>query len=217
MRSRGELYYELRITFGLTSLLPLLCFPLYALLYWYLWTHGGRPDPRVLLKGFEGALPALAAVAAAHLMTVEREAGFAELRSTYPENRWRMPLIRTATAAALSLGAAALGALLFRLAMGPWSLIELALPGAAPTLFLTGLALLAGNLSGSYWVGAGSAMGWWLFDLIFRGSFTTWIFLFARLYPPADVDYGTNRWLLTGLGVGLHLINLYVGARSGTR
>lgn len=214
MRPHGIAWYEGRIAFGLSSLLPALLLPAYALLQWFFWQRGlARPALADLIKSFEVALPLATGLAAAHLMVVEREERFAELRATYPEPPWRLPLLRTG--GALLLGSLTLlaAALAYRLAYGPYPVRDVLLPALPPALYLLGLSLLVGNLSGSYWAAAGTVLGYWFLEVYRQGDLTGILFLFDRTWPRLAVDYAANRWLLAGLGVALLLANAWLGAR----
>ncbi|MFZ5814299.1 MAG: hypothetical protein ACOY93_03235 [Bacillota bacterium] len=214
MRPDSPLCYEARLGLGLNALLAGLMLPAYATLQWYLWVRSGSlPPPLHLLRAFELILPLSAALGAAHLMLIEREEGFHELRLSYPENRWRLPLLRTAWALALTLLGLAVGAVLFRLGYGPYPLDETVVPALAPILALLGLSLLVGNLTGSYWVAAGAAMSWWLLDAVSRGTYTRLFFLFNATWPCAGVDPTVNRWLLALLGLALLAVNAGLSAR----
>lgn len=211
MRTHSEAYYEAKVTLGLTSLLPLLALPLYALFDWV--SPGQGPRTLRLLRAFEVAVPLMAALASAHLMGVEREAQFDQLRRSYPEEAWHLPLLRTGEALLLAVGILLFGAAAFSLTSGAFSVRDVLLPVIAPTLYLMGVALLVGNLTGSYWAAAGTAMGYWLFDLLTQGEQTRLLYLFDRSLPLKGVSYGLNRWLLAGLGVGLILMNGWIHAR----
>lgn len=214
MRTRGALWYEARIAFGLSSALPVLLLPGYALVAWFVWSQ--RPQPPILwevTRGFELVAPLAAALSAAHLMGVEREAGFADLRRSYPEHPWRLPLLRTAGAIGLGLLSLLLGILCFQLAYGTFSLWDTVLPALAPAVYLLGLSLLAGNLSGSYWLAAGAALGYWFVEMLTRGDITKGFFLFNETYPVAGVSQVLNRVLLAGIGLMLLIANGYVSAR----
>lgn len=214
MRQHSAVWYELRVGLGLTAWLPALLLPAYAALLWLLW-HYGLADRQLtaLERSFELILPLAAGLGAAHLMAVEREARFDELRATYPEPRWRLPVVRTAGALLVGLVSALAGAALFRCGFGPFDLRAVLLPGIAPALYLTGISLLVGNLAGSYWAAAGTIMGYWFFEVLQRGQQTQWIFLFARTWPLEEVSYGANRWLLAGAGLGLLLLNIWLSMR----
>lgn len=197
MTPRSLFYYEARVGLGPSALLPALALPLYALLEHFTWHEPGSFH---LIRAFEVILPLTAALAACHLMAVEREEGISELRATYPEPRWRLPALRSAGALALALLALLAGMLCFRLTSGPFSLAQVVTPALAPALFLVGAALLVSNLTGSYWATAGTVMGYWFLEVLSRGRFTQTVYLFQKTWPLPDVDLVPNRLWLAGLG-----------------
>ena len=81
MRTTSPLYYEMRLVAGLAWLLPCLGLPAFAVLSRLLW---GRFDTEMplpmVVNAFEIILPLAAGLSAAHLMTIETEEGFADLR-----------------------------------------------------------------------------------------------------------------------------------------
>lgn len=214
MSPRRAAWYEAKIAFGLSAVLPLLLLPVVALLHWLFWQRAFDP-PRVtqVVRALELVLPLVVGLAVAHLMGVEREAGFAELRRSYPEHRWRMPLLRTAGALGLGVVAVLLGLVAFRLAFGAFNLFDVVRPSLAPALFLLGLSLLLGNLTGSYWAAAGVALGYWFIEFVTQGTLTKGFFLFQASFPVDDVDYDTNRALLYAAGAALLALNAWWGAR----
>ena len=214
-RSKPALYYEFRISLGVASLLPLLGLPAIALLQWLFFLRMGFEVEQyeLLLRAFELVLPLSAGLAVAHLMTVEREAGMEELRSSYPEAPWRLPTARTLIAFVLVGAVLLVGVGGFRLVFGsvPWH--ELIPPALPPALFLLGLSLLAGNLTGSYWLATALVLGYWFFELQTRGEITEVFFLFQRSWPLEGIDYDLNRRLLAGLGVLFLVLNAGWSAR----
>ncbi|MFW6135720.1 MAG: hypothetical protein ACOC7N_02735 [Chloroflexota bacterium] len=213
-RSKPALYYEFRVSLGAASLLPLLGLPAFALLQWlFVLRMGIEVEQYELLRAFELVLPLSAGLAVAHLMTVEREAGMEELRSSYPEAPWRLPAARTLIAFVLAGAVLLVGVGGFRLVFGsvPWH--ELIPPALPPALFLLGLSLLAGNLTGSYWLAAALVLGYWFFELQTRGEITEVFFLFQHSRPLEGIDYDLNRRLLAGLGVLFLVLNAGWSAR----
>jgi hypothetical protein len=216
MRSKPALYYELRVTLGAAALLPLLGLPAFALLQWlFVLSDGQTVELYDLVRAFELVLPLGAGLAAAHLMAVEREEGMAELRASYPEGRWRLPLSRTLVALVLGAAALLLGLAAFRLVFDPLPASELVEPALAPTLLLLALSLLAGNLTGNYWLAAALVMGYWFFEVQTRGDLTGALYLFQYAWPVDDVDYALNRRALAALGAALLLANAWWSARKG--
>jgi hypothetical protein len=204
--------YEAQIIFGVTAALPVLGLPLAAFVEGLMWQRPYSPTPQLIdvLRIFEVALPLMTGLAAAHLMTVEREEGFDELRRSYPEATWRVPLLRTAGACLLALISLALGLVGFRLAYGPFDVGVIVGPAIPPALVLLGLALTAGNLTASYWLAAAAVMGTWFFEFQTKGVVTKTFFLFEASWPVPGVDYDLNRGLLVLVGVALIATNGYI-------
>jgi len=208
MRTKSPLYYETRLVAGLAGLLPCLGLPAFAVLSRLLW---GRFDAEMplpmIVNAFEIILPLGAGLSAAHLMTIETEEGFAELRRSYPESRLRLPLLRSGAALAFLFLALTLGAFAFHFLWGPYDVFAAVLPSLAPALFLTGLSLLIGGLSHSYWAAAGVVLVYWFLELQTRGKISGTLFLFATVWNWREVSYPLNRSLLAGLGFAFFVIN----------
>jgi hypothetical protein len=199
MLTRTTAWYEARIIFGLASLLPLLILPGYMLIGGIVWTSRQAVPPlQEIITVFEVVLTLAGGLACAHLMTIEREEGFDEMRRTYPEPVWRVPLLRATEAAALILFSGMLAALLFSFAYGQYDVNQVVLPAFAPALYLAGLALLISNVSGSYWIAAGVIVGYWYGDLLSHGTYTQILFLFNHSTPLTSLDPALNRALLIG-------------------
>jgi len=218
MAAKSYLWYELRIAFGWASILPALLFPAYALLGWAVWSsHDQQPTLSELAVICELLLPLAAGLLAAHLMSIEGDEAFDHIRRSYPETWWRVPLMRTVMSVALVLCAAALGALIFRMAYGDYPLADILFPALPPALYLLGLALLVNNLTGNAWISGAVILGYWFIEYISRGQYTGALFLF-RSTMPNTTDYGLNRGLLTGLALILITVNaLYSGWRRRGR
>jgi hypothetical protein len=161
----------------------------------------------MIVNAFEIILPLAAGPSAAHLMTIETEEGFAELRRSYPEPRLRLPLLRSGAALAFLLVAAVSGMVAFRFLWGTSDVLAAILPALAPALFLTGLSMLAGGLSRSYWAAAGTVLVYWFLELQTRGKISGVLFLFASVWNWREVNYPLNRSLLAGLGLVFIVIN----------
>lgn len=214
MRSRPALSYEIRVSVGATTLLPLLGLPVFALLRWAVDRFDGSGAAgHELGRAFELILPLAGGLAAAHLMTVERQEGMAELRNSYPESHWRLPVLRTGTALVLLAVAGLLGGAAFRLVFGAVPLGRLLLPALGPGLFLLGLSMLVGNAIQSYWAAAAAVMGYWFLEVQTRGDVTGPLFLFQYTWPVLHVSYALNRWVLAGLGAAFLLANAWLSAR----
>lgn len=208
MRMAPPLCYEARLVAGFAGLLPCLGLPAYAVLSRLLW---GRFDAEMplpmIVNAFEVILPLAAGLSAAHLMTIETEEGFDELRRSYPESRLHLPLLRSGAALAFLLLALTLGAFAFHFIWGPYEILAAVLPSLAPSLFLTGLSLLIGGLSRSYWAAAGIVLVYWFLELQTRGKISGALFLFLTVWNWREVSYPLNRSLLTGLGFAFFAIN----------
>ncbi len=169
------------------------------LIGWIIWTtrQAVPPLPEITTV-FELALTLAGGLACAHLMTIEREEGFDEMRRTYAESSWRVPVLRALEAAALIAFSGLLAALLFSFAYGGYDFVQVALPAFAPALYLAGLALLVNNISGNYWIAAGVVVGYWYGDFTSQGIYTGALFLFNHSAPMPDLDPLLNRALLIG-------------------
>lgn len=217
MPTRPGWYYDLRVVFDMTMILPAFLLPLYALILYLMWQQQPAQIGQIT-SAFELLLPLAGGLATAHLMVVEHEAGFADLRRSYPESSWRLPLMRTLAAVLWVAIMALIGILSFRVAYGEFDLLEVVSPAVAPSLYLLGWSLLVGNLTRNYWIVAAVVMGYWGFDYYTQGTLTQSIYLFmkTRLGSPdaAIISYANNRALLAALGCGLLLLNGYVNVRS---
>lgn len=196
----------MRICLGLPALAPLLGLPAFALLNGLIWSGSmGEPHVYEIARAFEVVLPLAAGLAAAHLMSIEAEEGFDDLRRSYPEAAWRLPLARSLFALGLGLAALALGTGAFRLAAGPFPIGEAVLPALPPALFLSGLSLLAGSLARNYWAAGGAVMAYWFFELQSRGQATGLLYLFQTTLPQESLlqpfPYDLNRGLLAASGL----------------
>lgn len=220
MRARGIAWYEARVVFGLSAALAALIPPLFALLQWFVWSR--RLDPPIeweITRAFALTVGLAAGLGAAHLMGVERQEGFDELRRTYPESPWRLPLLRTGGAVAAALLPLLLTMLVFWLGYGPYDLGATVLPALAPAVFLLGLGLLLGNLTGSYWTAGGGVLCYWFFEMFTRNDPVTGpLYLFHQTYPVDGVDDDLNRALVAGIGVAMLVANaLWAARRTGGR
>ncbi len=105
-------------------------------------------------------------------MVIEREEGFDSLRRSYAEPSWRLPVRRALGGiAAVGISAVVAGAI-FHLAYGDYAVETVILPAVPPALYLMGLALLVGNLSGGYWMPAALVVGYWFLDYRTQGAYT---------------------------------------------
>lgn len=210
---RPTFWYELRVTLGLANLLPVLGLPAFALAYSLTWVAEGRTGQVDELRNvIEILLPLATGLAAAHLMTVEHEEGFDELRRSYPEPAWQAPLLRTAIGLGLSGMALLLGALVFRWTFGqPYPLAVVLLP-IPPAIYLLGLSTFTGNLSRSAWVAAALVMAYWFFEIQTLGRVTQTLFLFEQALPLPGVSLLLNRVLLSGIGLLFLAANAWLSA-----
>lgn len=212
MTSKSIAYYEARIAFGITSLLPTLALPLAALYHALLWRNQPRNFFQVT-QAFELILPLAAGMIAAHLMTIEHDEQFDELRSSYAEPRWRVPALRTGDAVILTCATLIIGLLSYRWAYGEfdaWNVIPSAL---SPAIYLMGLSLLASNLTRNTWITAAIVMGYWFFEFQTRGMHTQNMFLFTRSYQLTDVSYDLNKALLATGGILFLLANVFISEK----
>ncbi|MCC7206656.1 MAG: hypothetical protein IT323_05085, partial [Anaerolineae bacterium] len=169
----------------------------YMLIGWVAWAGRGVEPPLTdVRRAFEWALSLSGGLAAAHLMTIEREEGFDELRRTYAERAWRAPMLRALGGCMAVAGAGLLAALLLYLAYGQYDFSQIVLPAFAPAFYLCGLALLVNNVSGSYWIAAGAVAAYWYGELQTAGYYSRALFLFNHTMPLADIDPHLNRGLL---------------------
>ncbi|HAE86016.1 MAG TPA: hypothetical protein DCG78_05865 [Anaerolineaceae bacterium] len=209
-RSKSSLWYELKLAFFYGGWLPLLILPL-AVLWISLITTLFTDMPAAISRMLELLLPVVAALSAAPLMNMETQAGFAELRASYAEPWWRLPLSRSLMAALWTVIALGLGAFAFLASGGNLSLISV-FPALSPTLFLMGLSLLVGNLTQNYWAAMGVSMGFWFINMaahvpLTNNVVTSSLFLFAYNWPPDTVDFLVNRMLLAGTGILCFVLN----------
>jgi len=203
-RTKNSLWYELKLVFFHGGWLPLLILPVAVLWIWLITTIF-TDMPAAISRMLELSLPVVAALSAAPLMNMETQAGFTELRASYAEPWWRLPLNRSLMAALWTLIALSLGALAFLASGGNLSLISV-LPALSPTLFLMGLSLLVGNLTQNYWAAMGASMGFWFINMAAHVTLTNNVvtgslFLFAYNWPLDTVDFLVNRVVLAGIGV----------------
>lgn len=212
MKPASFYFYEARLVSGISGLLPCLGLPAYAILSRLLWGWHDLLSPASVRITFGIILPLAAGLSAAHLMGIEVEEGFDELRRSYPEPRLSLPLRRSAAALVFLLLALILGAVGFWCVWRPlnFTLVPVVLPAIAPAVFLCGLSLLIGGLSHSYWAAAGVVMGWWFFEVQTRGLITGALYLFHGVWPQANIAAELNQALLFGFGGVFFLLNAIV-------
>jgi len=206
---KSLVYYEARVVFGVMALVPTLLIPAFGMLL-AVYRPGEIPPLPILGRVFEMALPLAAGLSAAHLMNIEREEHFAELRGSYPEASLRIPLLRTAGALCLLVLTVLIGLLSFVILFNLSDFASVVLPALPPAIFLTALVLLVSNLTGSTWITAALLVGYWFFEYQQRGRVTQTLFLFDKSFPLPSVSYDLNRGLLLGLGVLCMALNALV-------
>jgi hypothetical protein len=214
-----RLRYELRVASGLTSLLPLPALAGFALLEWLMW-HDSSPDSisAYVTRDFTLLLPLIVGLSVAHLMSVEKEEGFDELRHSYAEPLYQQALWRTLIALLLAGAALALGWAAYSLVIKAPVPLQWILQSLPPTLYLMGLSLLINHLSGSYWAAAGVILGYWFLEIQLqtRGKLTGDLFLFNAVWNNGR-DGRWNTILLCLIG-GLFLaINILLEERRMLR
>jgi len=206
----GKLYYEARIAFGFASVLPLLGLPVYALID-VLNRHGGLANPG-MPTNFELLVPLVTGLSAAHLMSIEREERFDELRQTFSEAAWQVPVARiwgALVGLAISLFVTFL---ILTLHYPVVRIIEAFLPAVAPALYLMGLAFLSNNVSGNYWLSASLIGLYWFLEYASRGQLTRHFYLFNHTFPIEFVSYQINRLTLFVLATLLLTLNVVYSA-----
>lgn len=207
---RPIVFYELRVAFGITALLPLLVLPAYALYSGAVWASRAEIVPPMLeiTRAFSLLLPLISGLASAHLMTVEREAGFDEIRRTYREASWWVPLMRASVALLFVCLSGVIAGGLVGIIYGNVDLGGVLLPALPSVFYLGALALFVNNASGSYWASAGVIVGYWIGDYLSGGRHSQVLFLFNSLSPLPGIDPTANRAALITAAVGLTAGNI---------
>lgn len=202
------IYYEARISFGIASLLPLLLLPAYVLFGGIIWlTRDQSPPYDDVVRAFTYVLPLAGGLCAAHLMSLEREIMFDDLRYSYPESPFRLALIRTLTAIIFIVISGTVSAVMFFLINGAFDLSDVLFPALPGAFYLCGMALLINNLSGNYWISAGAITAYWYGDLTSGGYFSGMLYLFNHTMPVENFDPALNHSaLLAGAGA-FYLLN----------
>ncbi|MFZ3069505.1 MAG: hypothetical protein WA110_00060 [Anaerolineaceae bacterium] len=210
-----RLRYELRAAFGLSSLLPLPALAAFALLEWLIW-HDSSFDSisASVMRDFTLLLPLISGLSVAHLMSVDQEEGFGELRHSYAEPLYQQALWRTLIALLLTGAAAVLGWVAYSLVIGAPVPLQWILPSLPPTLYMMGLSLLTNHLSGSYWTAAGVTLVYWFLEMWpqTRGKLTGGLFLFNTVWK-TNVDETWNTILLCLVGCLFLAINALLEKR----
>jgi len=209
--TNSRLWIEIKLVFAHGGWLPLLILPGAVLWLWLMTISLATGIPDWVSRMLEVVLPVVAAFSAAPLMNMESQHDFYELRASYPEPWWKLPLDRSLIAILWTLLALGLGELALQVSGSSLSLISI-LPSVSPTLFLMGFSLLVGNLTQNYWAAIGVSVGIWFFNLVAENILTQnvvtgSIFLFAYSWPPEKVAYPVNRGLLAGIGILFFVLN----------
>lgn len=202
MWSSAFLKYEVWLAFGWSAILPIVILPFLAVFGLIVSQQNGAPGWIDLIAPFEMGLSLAVAFAAAYPMTIEREEQFDELRRTYPEPSWRVPVSRMLLSCVLALLFLGAGLISYRLTYGLYNLWDVLYAGLPPTIYLMGLALLLSNITGNSWITIGMIFIYWLIEMQTLGQHTGILFLFNSTYPIAELDSSLNRAVLVLLGTG---------------
>lgn len=211
MWNSALLLYEMRIAFGLASLFPLLLLPGYAVVGWIIWSsRNAGPPMREVLEVFSVLLPLSAGLAASHLMSLEREEGFDEIRRTYSETSLRLPLMRSVIAFVGVGLSGVLAASMFHFVYDLNAFADFFLPSLPAAFYLCALALLVNNISGSYWIASAVVIAYWFGEMVSGGQYTGMLYLFNAAWSLPDLDPALNHIaLLLGMAAFLGLNVLY--------
>jgi ABC-type transport system involved in multi-copper enzyme maturation permease subunit len=212
-----KLLYEARLVCSFSSLLPCFGVFVYSILNRLLSNGYAVPSAASLSAAFTIILPLSGGLAAAQLMSIETEEGFDDLRRSYPEARFQLPLLRSVAAMAFIALSVILGIIGFGWV---WSLVNFdflstLLPALPPAIFLSGLSLLVNGISRSYWAAAGVTMGWWFLEMQTRGRLISALFLFNTVWPQPGIQPELNQQLLFAVGAAFFLINVLVYVFKG--
>lgn len=208
MTTKRTLYYEVRISFGLASLLPLLLLPAYTILGGIIWLSNDQVPPYDdVVRAFAYLLTVAGGLCAAHLMSIERETGFDELRHSYPESPVRLAALRTVTALGFILTSGIVAALMFFLLYGEYDVMDVLLPALPGAFYLCGLAMLTNNVTGSYWVAAAVVAAYWYGDFTSGGYYTGMFYLFNHIAPASDLQPALNCVALLAGAAVLFVLN----------
>ncbi|NOK63214.1 MAG: hypothetical protein GFH27_549325n78 [Chloroflexi bacterium AL-W] len=205
-------YYEARMTISSSMVCAILMLLGYAAFVGWSQQAGAPPLTATdMTNDLLLILPLCVALGIAHVMTLEVESRMVELRASYAEPRWLLPLVRTINTLAITLSLILVGSFVLWVSYGPYDLFGVWFPTISPTICLIGATLLTGSLSGNYWVAAGVALAWWFFDIQTRGEYTQLLFLFNERWPLADIHPTQNRIAVSTLGVILMVVNGIIG------
>jgi len=210
-----RLIYELRAAFGLSSLLPLPALAGFALLEWLIWQDSSVDSISALVtRDFALLLPLISGLSVAHLMSVDQDEGFGELRHSYTEPLYQQALWRTLIAFLLTGVAFGLGWVAYSLVIGAPVPLQWVLPALPPTLYMMGLSLLINHLSGSYWAAAGVTLVYWFLEVQpqTRGILTGGLFLFNSVWN-SGINENWNTILVCLVGCLFLVVNTFFEQR----
>jgi len=194
-----KLYYEYRLTSGVAIWLPTLLLPAFAIFNWWLFSEDNpytMPMFERITMIFELGLPLTAALAVAHLMGIEREQNFDELRHTMPEATWEILAYRIAVAIIMTLISIGITAASMAILWEPfdlWSILENVLPAVS---FMVAMSIAVNTVVGNYWVSSAAVVGYWLIDFNTGGAYTRGLYLFQSYRPRPDLNATINISLL---------------------
>jgi hypothetical protein len=204
---------EIKVVFGLTALLPIPALAAFGVLEGLLYNGSLQAADElsiIVVRDFGLFLPLIAALSSAHLMSVEKDEGFDELRHSYPESLSRQSLLRTVIALVQTLMAFCLGWITYSLAFGRMIPPGVLLPVIPATLYLMALSMLVDHLTGSYWAAAGVSLGYWLIEVQIRRISTSPFYLFNAIWPSPGFDPKINLFLLSMAGILLFAVNILI-------
>lgn len=178
--------------------------------------QGRYPAPRLIRDTYlitQVYLSLISAVLLAHVPSLERESGAAELLLTYRQPAWIRLVCMLITPAALwaaGVGISGLVAHLWYVPVEAAALLKVAAPPAAAL----GAAALAGSALARHQVGGMAAAGlWWGMDVLAPGKVNRWFYLFSEYKPVPGLEPEVMRlgaWLLAG---GCLLMALWLAGR----
>ncbi len=209
----SRVWYELRVTANWLSLVFVLSVPfVVGVDALRRLDTPGLPDVRELLGLLEIVLPLVGALSSAHLMAVERDTRFDEVRRTTPEPTWYLPLLRTLQPFAVVLFGTGLAVAAWQSLYGPVTLRQAVFPALPPTLFMIALSLLVGNLAGNVWIPSGLTLIYWLVNVQVGSQVFRELYLFQASIPNPRINTDANRLLLLASAGLLAVLNVAYSA-----
>lgn len=208
----NRLRYEIQSAFGMTALLPLPA--LAGLIFLEAYMYRGQSLTAgeigsIVVRDTALLLPICSAVACAALMSIDREENYAELRATYQRPLWQDALVRTIISLLIVVILLATVWIAVPLSFHTTSGLLHTFSALPATLYLLGLTMLINHLSGNYWAAAGTALSYWLIEVISYGKLTGPLYLFNTFRPVADAP--VNFFWLAGLGTLFLALNILLG------